>query len=239
MRAADGSILIRPIASIDARLDPGPWAWADDNREAIAAHWRRIGEGRPGMFNGRVLLCCDIAITGRDLSLRYRETDYAAFLACRDMGWPDDTIANCFAMAALRAADGAFLLGEMGARTANAGRIYFPAGTPDRDDVTPSGAVDLAGSVFRELEEETGLAPADVTACEGWTLVRDGPKVALMREVRSPLPAAALAARIGEFLSSEPEPELAAMHVAFRAGDIPRASMPPFMAAFLDHALPG
>ena len=55
-------------------------------------------------------------------------------------------------MAALRTRDGAFLLGEMGPHTMNAGKIYFAAGTPDRRDIFGE-KVDLAASVAREMTE--------------------------------------------------------------------------------------
>ena len=41
------------------------------------------------------------------------------------------------------------------------GKIYFPAGTPDLGDVK-NGALDLAGSVARELFEETGIGADEV-----------------------------------------------------------------------------
>ena len=48
---------------------------------------------------------------------------------------------------------------------------HSTGGTPDPDDVTADGRVDLSGSVFRELQEETGLAAADVAA-DGGFMVR-------------------------------------------------------------------
>ena len=84
----------------------------------------------------------------------------ASFIAWRDWGFPDRAVRNCFAAGAIRASDGAFVLGVMGPQTANAGKIYFPAGTPDPGDVVGQ-EVDLAGSVRREIAEETGLGPGD------------------------------------------------------------------------------
>ena len=110
--------------------------------------------------------CCSGAsrhFRGVRFSAAYFETDFASFLAWRDWGFPDLHVFNGFGMGALRCSDGAFVLGEMGQHTSNAGRIYFPSGTPDLDDVV-DGAVDISGSVARELEEETGLVPATTAA---------------------------------------------------------------------------
>ena len=119
---------------------------------------------KPQLWNGRVLLGARSACSAAGVSApSYFETDFASFLAWRDWGFPDTDVFNGFGMGALRCADGAFVLGEMGQHTANAGRIYFPSGTPDLDDLS-DGAVDIAGSVAREVEEETGLTPADYRA---------------------------------------------------------------------------
>ena len=122
--------------------------------------FRRPGAEKSALWNGRVLLGRNPVFEGERLSASYFETDFASFLAWRDWGFPDNSVFNGFGMGALLSSDGAFALGEMGQHTANAGRIYFPSGTPDLDDVR-DGAVDISGSVARELKEETGLAPAD------------------------------------------------------------------------------
>ncbi len=83
----------------------------------------------------------------------------------------------------------------MGQHTSNAGRIYFPSGTPDLDDVKGS-EVDIAGSVARELEEETGLTAADYRGEAHWHCVFTGPAVAMIRILRVDLPGEALRARI-------------------------------------------
>jgi 8-oxo-dGTP pyrophosphatase MutT (NUDIX family) len=131
-------------------------------------------------------------------------------------------------------ADGAVLLGEMGAQTANAGQLYFPCGTPDPDDVR-GARVDLAGSAARELAEETGLAlpgAADTT----WILLQGEGQLAFLRPVRFPETAAAIAAAIDSHRAREAEPELAGIRMVRGAADIDAARMPGFVRAYLTHA---
>ena len=60
------------------------------------------------------------------------------------------------------------------------GASIFRPERPILDDVK-LGAVDIAGSIAREIEEETGLAPADYRAAAHWDCVVSGAAIAMMR----------------------------------------------------------
>jgi 8-oxo-dGTP pyrophosphatase MutT (NUDIX family) len=234
---AVADVVVAPLTSIEARLLDADWPWARDNRERIEAHWRALTAANPALYKGPVLIRREQTLVHGRLSLGYVETDYASFIAFRDFDFPDPTSGNSFAMAALRASDGAYMLGQMAGHTANAGKVYFPAGTPDPDDVLPDGTVDLAGSVSRELEEETGLRADDVAVTGRWDVVFAGGRTAMMRELRVPMPAEALRRRIRAFIAREKRPELADVRIVRGVEDIDAEAMPVFMQGFLRFAL--
>jgi len=228
----DGEIV--PLACVEARIEAFDWPFARERASEIAEHWARISAGKP-MFNGRVMLQHSAEIAGDVFRARYFEADYAAFMAWRDFGHPGPAIRNGFAMAALRAADGAFLLGRMGEHTANPGKVYFAAGTPDAEDARPDGSLDLAGSVTRELCEETGLLPNEMTIEERWTAVIAPGRVAFMRPVAIALDAEAARELILARIAQQEEPELADIVIVRTLADCADHDMPPFMTAYLAH----
>ncbi|MBV9113446.1 MAG: NUDIX hydrolase [Hyphomicrobiales bacterium] len=225
------------LARIEAVFAPREWAFARERESEIKAHWATLKARSPTLFDGRVLLQYERRMEGGVFRARYLATDYSAFIAWRDFGWPDKNIINGFSMAALRAKDGAFLLGEMAAHTANPGKIYFAAGTPDLDDITPSGEVDLIGNLLRELEEETGLTLSEVNVGDGWTAVFEGQLTAFMRPVTLDMDAQAARALILSRLADQAHPELADVHIVRSVGEIDEARMPPFGSAYLRHML--
>ena len=224
---------IARVRRVEARCAPGVWRWSQDNRAAIEANWADKPARAPGMFNGRVLLLREVDVAPEVCRATYFEADFKAFLAWRDLGYPDRTIGNGYGMAALQGSDGAFVCGVMGGHTANAGRVYFPSGTPDLSDLQPDGSVDLATSVIRELAEETDL-PAEVfdVAAE-WVVVRQWPAVAFMRPVRCREPAEAVAAHIRAAIAQQDDPELADAKVIRGPQDIDPATMPLTVQSFL------
>jgi 8-oxo-dGTP pyrophosphatase MutT (NUDIX family) len=232
-RFPDGHIA--RLDRIDAWIEPYDWAFARDNEAQIAAHWARISAGKPAMFNGRILLQHRAAIINDVFQARYFETDYAAFMTWRDAGHPGPALRNGFAMGALRAADGAFLCGRMSGHTANGGMVYFAAGTPDRSDVRADGTVDLAGSVLRELAEETGLTEAEVRVGEGWHAVFSPGRVAFMRPLTINLPAEEARSLMLSRMAGLAEQELDDIVILRSAADCDRHKMALFMKPYLSH----
>jgi 8-oxo-dGTP pyrophosphatase MutT (NUDIX family) len=230
---------ITDIDRVEGLFEPREWPFARQYAAKIEAHWASLIRANPTLFNGRVLLQHAWLIEAGIYHARYLETDYSAFIAWRDFGWPDKSVRNAFAMAALRASDGAFLLGEMAAHTSNAGQVYFAAGTPDPDDITSDGRVDLLGNLLRELEEETGLDRAEVAIGEGWAAIVEGQRLAFMRPARIDMKAKDARALILSRLSQQERPELRDIRIVRSTADINPARTPAFACAYLARMLAG
>lgn len=236
----DGGAILE-VAALDFDLRAEPWAFEHDPR--VAEEWARARTEQPALYDGRALLLARRRIERRpDGSLRlsgsFFETSYAAMLAWKRLGYPDAAVENAFAMAALQSIDGALILGEMAPHTANAGRIYFPAGTPDPTDVF-DGRVDFEASARRELAEETGLDANEADVAPGWTLVFDPPRIACMKRMTLAETAEATKARIEAFLARDPQAEFTRVHIVRTMADLDRNRAPAFMAAYAHAVLGG
>jgi len=216
---------------LDLSFASKPWAWAEKHRAEIDAWFADMRRKKPALWNGRVLMMHRQVIEHGLLRGEFLETDYASFSAWKHRGRPHAEVRDCFSAAAIQSSDGAFLLGVMGAHTFNAGRVYFPCGTPDPNDIV-GGKVDFEHSVRRELLEETGLAMEDLTPEPGWTMVVDGALIAQIKVLRARESAKVLHDRIIAFLSREKKPELTDIRVVYGPGDFDQ-TMPRFVTAFL------
>ena len=223
---------IHRVTTLDLKLESWPWPFASERRAEIDAHFAEKKAEKPALWNGKVLLGREASFEGQRFSARFFQTDFASFLAWRDWGFPDSTVFNGFGMGALRSSDGAFALGEMAAHTANAGRIYFPSGTPDPHDIK-EGAVDIRGSVAREVTEETGLTESDYRASPHWHCVVSGAAIAMIALLQTELPAERLRARIEAELARQEEAELSRIHLVRTQADF-SLQMPRFVTAFIE-----
>jgi 8-oxo-dGTP pyrophosphatase MutT (NUDIX family) len=210
---------------------PRPWAFAEQRRAEIDAFFAALQRDKPNLWNGRVLLLHRHELRDGVFAGDYLETDYASFAAWHAWGSPSAGVFDCFGAAAIRASDGGFLLGRMGAHTFNAGLTYFPCGTPDPGDIM-QGTVDLDHSVRRELKEETGLEADAMDIAPGWITVKDGTLIAQIKLMRSRLDAETLRARVLDYLAREQRPELADILIVRGPADF-TAHMPRFITAFL------
>jgi hypothetical protein len=233
---------LRRVARLETDFRPAPWDFAIREAARIDTHWRLARAEKPALFDGKVLLMRDPEIfsspEGDVLRGAFFETDFRNFHAWLAFGTPCEGAFNCFSMAALRTSDGAFLLGEMGPHTLNAGKIYFAAGTPDRSDIFGE-KVDLAASVAREMAEETGFSPDEAPAAPGWTLVASGSRIACIQQRILPFTAKEALARAADFFAREKEPELSRLHAVFGPEDIDQERMMDFIQVFLRDAFAG
>jgi len=218
---------IHRVDRIDLARGATPWAFEHVNGPAIDEHFAKAQRHNPALWNGRTLKLVDYALEGGVFRGTCAETSFAAFLAWRDWGAPDLSCWNLFGSAVLRSRDGALLYGVMGPKTANSGRIYPPGGGLDLQDVTGDGTVDVQGSLLRELEEETGIPPADVTPGPTF-VVFDGPRISCARVLDVPVDADPLREQIVRFSQASEEQELSDVCIMRHPQDLLDPMIVPF-----------
>ncbi|MGE0195722.1 MAG: NUDIX hydrolase [Methylocystis sp.] len=238
------TVEVLDLDRLDCRFVDHRWRFAEERSVEIGRHWEERRRRNPTLYDGRVLLACQVECAidddrARVLRMSLFETRFSHFLAWREFGWPDETVYNCFSMPAARSRDGAYLLGEMGPSHSYAGRLYFPCGTPDPSDIVAGGRVDLFGSLVRELAEETGLDAAQARPAPGWTAVFDRQFVACVKRLDFDASAQALLTGVRAFLARESAPELADAHMFAGPETLADPRLPGFMVAYLSRTLGG
>ena len=228
------AIQIIELDRVEISVEPWRWEFAIAQRDQITRYFAQKKKEQPGLWNGQVLLMHRYTISNRVLRGGCFTTEFADFLAWRDWNYPDPTIRDFFGAAGLCAADGAYLVGEMGLHTASAGMCYFPCGTPEPADLDSNGVLDLVVNLQRELREETGLELQQLEAEPGWTLVHDRGIFALIKRLTARESGDQLRSRILTYLASESLPELNDMHVINGPADV-HHRIPPFVIAYLQH----
>lgn len=213
------------------RLDPAPHPFEIEHAAAIEANWKLEHAANPAFFDGRMVMLSELIYLDGRITGRCHEVRFATMLFWRKnrhhLG-----VEHCFAVAALVASDNAMVAIRMGAHTANPGRVYFAAGSFERQDFMGERA-DPYSNMRREVLEETGL---DLDAFERdpvWHIYSKDNATALFRRFKMPDPADAVAGRIATHVAADPHPEIVGPVVIRNGTDLPEGLMP-HMSAIID-----
>lgn len=217
---------ILPVDAVDVRLDPGPHPFESANRAAIEENWRRETDANPALFNGEVVLLSRLAYSGGNLAGRCHAIRYATFLHWRRHR-ETAPAEHAFAHAMLVSRDGALVAVRMGGHTANAGRVYFAAGSFEPVDF-PDGRVDLHGNMVREVGEETGLSIDDAPREDRFHFISIPNGTVIFKRYFVDVAADDIAEAIRAFVAGEADPEIDGP-VVIRSGDNLPAMLAPQM----------
>jgi len=214
-----------PIRRFDLRILPGDHPVLGQ-AEAIAENWARETAANPALFDGRLMFFDRMAVSSEGVFAEGYSTPFSAFMWWRRE--PRTEGFHIFAYPVLATSDGALVAIRMGPKTANAGQVYFAAGSLEDVDVI-DGRCDVEKNMRREVLEETGIDLDEAEGGEGYHAVHIRRRVTLVKLFRFRETADALIARIEAHIRVAEEEEIAGA-VAIRSAD-PTAH--PYNAAML------
>ena len=222
--------VVLPVDTVDVRLLPGLHPLTAQHKAAIDDNWRQESAANPVLFDGEVVLLSDLAFRDGALVGTCHATRFSTFLYWRknrDMSAAE----HVFAHAAIVSSDNALVAIRMGQHTANAGRVYFAAGSFEPLDFR-DGQVDIESNMTREVGEETGIDLATATHVEGYHIFSDNGSTVIFRRYHFDRTAEDMAKAIEDFVATEEEPEIDGPVIIRGANPMPDGIMP-HMAAIV------
>lgn len=195
---------------VEIAIRPEPHVFPAAEQAAIAAGWAERQAVNPHLWNGSAFLFDRFGLAADGgFEAEGSSSDFASFLHLRDTGALGQTYHHLFPVGALVTSDRRLVVGEMSAKTANAGKLYPPSGSFDAHDLV-GGHLDCLGNIAREVEEEIGLVLDRSALAPDWIVMRSGAgRSAIVTVVQLDIPAAAVERMARAHMAEDPEEELA------------------------------
>lgn len=211
--------VILPVKAVEVRLERGPHPFELEFPDEIEANWQSAKAANPALYDGRIALHAHLALRDERLVGSCHETRYATFLYWRHRRGAVSA-EHAYAHAALVSADNALVAVRMASWTANAGAVYFAAGSFEPEDF-PDGMVDVDANMIREVREETGLDIAGLRRDPAYHIYSRAGGTVIIRRYFLAETADAVAGRIRAFVASEVKPEIDEPVIIRSADDLP------------------
>jgi 8-oxo-dGTP pyrophosphatase MutT (NUDIX family) len=182
-------------------------------------------------------MLADYRITGDTLAGELMEVEFKQFLYWKENGAPDKAVFDVFGSGLIRSREGAVLLGRQRSGNLNEGWVYLPGGFIDPRDAGVDGRVDIRASVLREVQEETGLGPDQLTVRDGFLVTTIGQQVSIAVDLISKEDAPSLRARVMRTLAGDSDCELDGVVTVTTLEDVANLKVPAYAETLLRHVL--
>jgi 8-oxo-dGTP pyrophosphatase MutT (NUDIX family) len=211
--------MVIPIKSAVVRIDSAPLSYEAEHSEDIVANWASATTANPALFNGPFFMAERAGVTEETFEARYHRTRFATMMHWK-ANTTNDKPWHIYGVGVIVSNDNRLIAGRMAPSTSAAGRVYFPAGSFDEDDVVDQH-IDVDGNMLREVEEETGIKLSEAGHRDGGILlVTVNRNIALFRRHYFDLSADQLLERIRVHIASQDDSELDDITAISAAGEM-------------------
>lgn len=144
-------------SNIQIRFENKPMHIENKDLSIIQDNWKKIKMENDLIFNGSVLSLWNINISSDSISLQFRQTDYAHFLASESELISEESRCRSFYVSAMiETSDNFLTFAEMGELSFSPGRLQFIGGGLDLSYISES-TIDIESCIIDEIKEEIGL----------------------------------------------------------------------------------